>query len=94
MTDRIVNRTILHYFNDLGIAQSFDDVDSYVRGRVGRRATNDVDRSLRYLESAGYIEQCQATAADDPAWKITAAGMRQAGRQVRPDDLDPMIWDA
>lgn len=92
--ERTINRLVIGFFEDLrGIPQRFEDVSNYVRLRINRPAESLSQRSLSYLESAGYIEKSQATAADDPMWKITSKGIAQALRMVDVKDLDKMIWE-
>jgi len=97
MTDiaetRLVNRTVLQLLDDLrGIPQTFDVIDGYVETRLRKRTANLTADAVKYLEAAGLIEACRATAADERCWKVTAKGMRQAQKMVPEDELDPMIW--
>jgi DNA-binding IclR family transcriptional regulator len=83
----------LQYLNDLaGIPQSFEEVSNHLASRARMPVEAQAHRALNYLDAAGYIERCEHTAADDPAWKITAKGIRMAERQVPSNELDPMIW--
>jgi hypothetical protein len=92
--ERVNNKLVLKFFEDLrGIPQSTEDVETYVQARLNRPPAAIVDRAIKFLESAGYLERCEATAADNPMWKITASGSRQALRLVDHKYLDPMIWE-
>jgi hypothetical protein len=50
-----------------------------------------VPMALAYLTEAKFLERTGTVAS--PLWKCTALGVRQAKRQVKPEELDPMIWD-
>lgn len=92
---RAINKLVLQYFNDMtGIPQGFDDVSNYVRSRLMKPSGPYVERALCYLLAADYIVAFQMTAADEKQWKVTASGIRQISRNVRPEELDPMIWGA
>ena len=92
MNERQFNRLLLSQLNDLrGIPQTEAELAAYVEARMHKPSEAQVARSLEYLESAAYIVRCEATAADAALWKITAAGMRQILRQVKPGELDPLI---
>ena len=92
-TTRLVNRLVLQTLDDLnGIPQTFDEIDDVVSERMARRVTNHTADAIRYLEEAGYIAECRATAADERCWKVTAKGMAQVARAVAEDELDRMIW--
>jgi hypothetical protein len=92
--ERINNKMLLKYFEDLrGIPQNSEDIQQYMQTRLNRPAASISDRAVKYLESAGYVERCEATAADEPMWKITAKGSQQALKLVPREQLDPMIWE-
>lgn len=94
VTERQFNRSVLKYMDQIrGIPQSIEDLHGYVSNLVRRTCEPQVQRAIEYLESAGYVERCQATAADAPLWKITAAGTKQINRMVKPAELDSMIWE-
>ena len=94
MTERDFNKIILRYFNDMrGIPRSVGEVSEYVRLRIRRPCEAQCERALEYLVASKYIERCEATAADEPLFKITQSGMRQAARRVAQKELDPMIWE-
>lgn len=89
----MLNRLALNYLADLsGIPQETGEVAEYVSKRMRRPCAMETQRALDELETLGYVARAEATAADVPCWKITAAGLRQAKKQVRPEELDPMIW--
>lgn len=92
MNERWFNKLLLAYLNDLrGIPQTEVELNDYVQRRLHKPSPAEAARALTYLESAGYIEQSQATAADAPLWKITAGGIRQITKNVKPTELDPMV---
>ena len=92
MKERMINRLVLLFLDDLrGIPQGFEEISEYVSRRLRRPSGELVERALAALESAGYAEQTQRTQADERLWKITAAGIRQATKNV--PSLDPLIWD-
>jgi hypothetical protein len=92
MNEKMTRRLCLKYAADVvGIPQSQADLVEYINGR-GLDSTF-VAKALAYLASAGFLERCEKTAASVPMWKCTAAGARQAAREVPPEQLDPMIWD-
>ena len=92
---RFFNREVMLHYSDLaGIPRSRDDVKESLRRRLRRRCEHQVEKAITYLAAAGYIEDCAETAADDPIYRITAGGIRQAEKQVPRDDLDMMIWGA
>jgi hypothetical protein len=94
--ERQMNRLALQYMADLrSVPQTAGEVADYLGGRLacGRgRALELARRACDTLEVAGYLARCAAAAADEPLWKITADGLRQALRQVPPTKLDPLIW--
>lgn len=93
ITERQLNRLALRYLSDLrGIPQTLAEVAEHVQGRLRRPCEAEIERALNTLETLGYVARAEATAADLPCWKATAAGIRQAEKQVKPEELDPMIW--
>jgi hypothetical protein len=88
-----VNRLALTYLADLqGIPQTVVEVAAYVTGRLHRPALEKTALAMQTLETLGLIERAQTMADAEPMWKITAAGLRQALRQVPAAQLDPMVW--
>lgn len=96
MNERLINRMVLNLFNDLrGIPQALADVEYHLVARTQDPTARALAaRSLQYLDAAGYIAHCEATAADTSLWKITANGIRMAEKQVPAAELDPMIHGA
>lgn len=93
MTERYYNKLVLLYLADLrGIPQTASEIADYVAGRVNRPAQAETLRALDTLQTLGYIERAEATAADQPLYKVGPGGLRQALKQVPPSALDPMIW--
>ncbi len=93
-TERLANRLVLRHAADVnGIPQDAGDFAQVLKRRGVEPPQAEARRSVRELETLGYLERCEATAADEALWKITAAGLRQILKNVKPDALDPMIWD-
>ena len=94
LNERYYIRTILRFFDDLRVVpQTLEEVSNYVYGLTGKPCEAQVDRAMSYLESAEYIERCEANVADKPMWKITAKGIRQVTRNIPKEQKDPMIWN-
>ncbi len=96
MNERLINRTALVYFADInGMTLTVDEVHAYLRARAPSIRREVVERAVNTLTTAGYLERPAELPADvDPMFKVTAAGIRQARRAVKPADLDPLIWEA
>ena len=93
MNDAGMNRMALLYMRDLqSVPQTVAEIASYCQSRLRRPCDDRTRRAVETLETLGYLARCEATAADEPLYKITASGLRQALRIVKPDELDPMIW--
>lgn len=91
----LIRRTVLKFFADTpGIPQSVEDVREHISLRLGAVAVEHVPQLCAELETAGYIADARATAADDARWKVTIDGIRMASRNVKPAMLDPMIWNS
>jgi hypothetical protein len=92
VNERYYNRLLLAHLNDLrGIPQTLDELAELAQARLRKPCLPQCERALEYLQTAGYIERCEATAADAPLWKITADGIRQITKNVKPQELDPLI---
>ncbi len=90
---RLIARMTLLYLADLtGIPQTRDDIARYITRRTSEPCRPQVGEALRRLTTLGYIENGAQTADDEPLYKITASGLRQAERQVAAADLDPFVW--
>lgn len=91
--DVLLRRIVLGYLADLqSIPQTFGEVSAYAQSRLRRACEVEAREAIDTLETLGYLARAEATAADEPLWKITASGLRQALRRVPPKELDPMIW--
>ena len=92
MNERLLNNMVLRYFNDLrGIPRTIEEVHDYIQQRWRKPCLPAVERAIEYLSSALYLARCEAMAADEPLYVISASGIRQILKQVKPDGLDPMI---
>ena len=95
MDNRLINRLLLRHASDVnGIPQTVQDFADVLATRGIAGAEDTARRSLNNLQTLGYVQRCEATAADRPMYKITADGLRQINKQVAPDKLDAMIWGA
>lgn len=95
INERIYNRVVLCFLNDLvGIPQTRKEIVEHLAGRIRKPCEAQVDRALSVLETLEYVRRCEPTADDEPMYKITDKGMRQAGRKVPLSELDPLIWEA
>lgn len=93
MKPTLINKLSLCYLADLnGIPQEVGEVADYIEKRLRHPARAETRAALERLETLGYVARAEATAAAEPLYKITASGLRQASRQVRPEELDPMVW--
>ena len=93
MNEAQMNRLALLYMRDLqSVPQTGAEIATYCAGRMRQPCEARARRAVETLETLGYLARCEATAADEPLYKITASGLRQALRRVKPDELDPMIW--
>jgi hypothetical protein len=93
MNSMTINRLCLQYFADLqSVPQTAAEAAEYIGGRMRRPARAETDRALSTLETLGYLARAEATAADEPLYKITASGLRQILKRVSVSDLDPMVW--
>jgi len=91
--DVLLNRLTLAYMADLqSVPQSHGEVAAYLQSRLGRKAEGEARRAIETLCTLNYLARAEATAADEPLYKITASGLRQALKRVAPADLDPMVW--
>jgi hypothetical protein len=91
--DRLLARMLLVFMADLaGIPQTFRELADYAAKRLRRPCDGEVQMILSRLETYDYLARCEAQAADLPLYKITASGLRQALKQVPPDQLDTSIW--
>lgn len=88
-----MNRLVLLYCRDLqSVPQTVGEIADYAQQRLRRTCEPETRAAVDTLETLGYLARCEATAADEPLYKITASGLRQALKKVRPADLDPMVW--
>lgn len=91
--ERLCNRLILRHASDVaGIPQSAADFAHVLRGRGLEPAEAAARQGIAQLATLGYLARAEATAADEPLYKITASGLRQILRQVKAEELDPMVW--
>ena len=89
MNQKTTNRLLLKWAADqIGIPFTREEAAEYVESRGLDSAF--VPASIAYLTAAEFFDQ--AGTAASPMWKCNARGLRQAKREVKPDELDPMIW--
>lgn len=93
--ERLIRRTVLKFFADTpGIPQGIEDVREHLAMRLSPVDAEHAQQACAELETSGYLADARPTAADAAMWKVSASGLRMAKRQVKPAELDPMIWES